>query len=70
MTRNCGTVACSPSGSARVSTVTAYRQWSASYDAEMGGGLFAMDEPVMEPWFRRGPLHIGRPQMRGCGPVR
>jgi SAM-dependent methyltransferase len=31
----------------RVSTVTAYRQWSPSYDAEMGGGLFAMDEPVM-----------------------
>jgi SAM-dependent methyltransferase len=30
-----------------VSTVTAYRQWSASYDAEAGGGLFAMDEPVV-----------------------
>jgi Methyltransferase domain len=31
----------------RVSTVTAYRQWSAGYDAEAAGGLFAMDEPVV-----------------------
>jgi len=31
----------------RVSTVTAYRQQSASYDAEAGGGLFAIDEPVV-----------------------
>jgi SAM-dependent methyltransferase len=31
----------------RVSTVTAYRGWSASYDAEAAGGLFAMDEPVV-----------------------
>ena len=31
----------------RVSTVTAYREWSASYDADAGGGLFAMDEPVV-----------------------
>ena len=31
----------------RVSTVTAYRGWSASYDTEAGGGLFAMDEPVV-----------------------
>jgi ubiquinone/menaquinone biosynthesis C-methylase UbiE len=29
-----------------VSTVTIYRQHSASYDAEAGGGLFAVDEPV------------------------
>ena len=32
----------------RVSTVTAYRQWSAGYAAEAGGGLFAMDEPVVD----------------------
>lgn len=31
----------------RVSTVLAYRQLSAGYDAEAGGGLFAMDEPVV-----------------------
>jgi SAM-dependent methyltransferase len=31
----------------RVSTVTAYRRWSASYDAEAAGGLFEMDEPVV-----------------------
>jgi SAM-dependent methyltransferase len=31
----------------RVSTVTAYGQRAASYDAEAGGGLFAMDEPVV-----------------------
>jgi len=30
-----------------VSTVTAYEQQSASYDAEAGGGLFAVDEPVV-----------------------
>ncbi len=30
-----------------VSTVTAYKQQSASYDAEAGGGLFAVDEPVV-----------------------
>ena len=31
----------------RVSTVTAYEQQSGGYDAEAGGGLFAMDEPVV-----------------------
>lgn len=31
----------------RVSTVPAYQQWSARYDEEAGGGLFAMDEPVV-----------------------
>lgn len=31
----------------RVSTVTAYGQWSASFDAEMGGGLFATEEPIV-----------------------
>jgi len=31
----------------RVSTITAYRQQSASYDAEAGGGLFATDEPIV-----------------------
>jgi SAM-dependent methyltransferase len=31
----------------RVSTVLAYQQQSASYDAEAGGGLFAADEPVV-----------------------
>jgi SAM-dependent methyltransferase len=31
----------------RVSTVTAYEQHSASYDADAGGGLFAADEPVV-----------------------
>lgn len=31
----------------RVSTVTAYQQQSASYDAQAGGGLFAVDEPVV-----------------------
>ena len=31
----------------RVSTVTAYQQQSARYDAEAGGGLFAADEPVV-----------------------
>jgi SAM-dependent methyltransferase len=30
-----------------VSTVTAYQQQSASCDAEAGGGLFAVDEPVV-----------------------
>jgi ubiquinone/menaquinone biosynthesis C-methylase UbiE len=30
-----------------VSTVNAYEQRSASYDAEAGGGLFAIDEPVV-----------------------
>ena len=30
-----------------VSSVTAYRQQSASYDADAGGGLFAVDEPVV-----------------------
>src|ERR1700691_6239449 len=31
----------------RVSTVTAYQQQSAGYDAEAGGGLFATDEPIV-----------------------
>ena len=31
----------------RVSTVTAYEQKSVGYDAEAGGGLFAVDEPVV-----------------------
>ena len=31
----------------RVSTVTVYGQWSATYDAGMGGGLFAMGEPIV-----------------------
>jgi SAM-dependent methyltransferase len=31
----------------RVSTVIAYQQQSAGYDAEAGGGLFASDEPVV-----------------------
>jgi ubiquinone/menaquinone biosynthesis C-methylase UbiE len=31
----------------RVSTVTAYQQWAAGYDAEAGGGLFATDEPIV-----------------------
>jgi SAM-dependent methyltransferase len=31
----------------QVSTVTAYEQQSAGYDAEAGGGLFAADEPVV-----------------------
>jgi SAM-dependent methyltransferase len=31
----------------RVSTVAAYQQHSAGYDAEAGGGLFAADEPVV-----------------------
>ena len=31
----------------RVSTVTAYQQHSAGYDAAAGGGLFATDEPVV-----------------------
>jgi SAM-dependent methyltransferase len=31
----------------RVSTVTAYQQHSASYDAHAGGGLFAIDGPVV-----------------------
>jgi SAM-dependent methyltransferase len=31
----------------RVSTVSAYQQQSAGYDAEAGGGLFATDEPVV-----------------------
>jgi SAM-dependent methyltransferase len=31
----------------RVSTVFAYEQQSAGYDAEAGGGLFAADEPVV-----------------------
>jgi SAM-dependent methyltransferase len=31
----------------RVSTVIAYEQYSAGYDAEAGGGLFAIDEPVV-----------------------
>jgi SAM-dependent methyltransferase len=31
----------------RVSTVLAYQQWAAGYDAEAGGGLFATDEPVV-----------------------
>jgi SAM-dependent methyltransferase len=31
----------------RVTTVTAYRQQSADYDEHAGGGLFAIDEPVV-----------------------
>jgi len=31
----------------RVSTVTAYGQWSATYDTDKGGGLFALEEPVV-----------------------
>jgi len=31
----------------RVSAATAYRQKSAGYDEEAGGGLFAVDEPVV-----------------------
>jgi SAM-dependent methyltransferase len=31
----------------RVSTILAYRQQSAGYDAEAGGGLFAADEPIV-----------------------
>jgi SAM-dependent methyltransferase len=31
----------------QVSTITAYQHQSASYDAEAGGGLFAVDEPVV-----------------------
>jgi SAM-dependent methyltransferase len=30
-----------------VSTVAVYQQQAAGYDAEAGGGLFAMDEPVV-----------------------
>ena len=36
----------------RVSTVTAYEQHSASYDAHAGGGLFAIDEPVVAEYLR------------------
>lgn len=36
----------------RVSTATVYGQWSASYDAEAGGGLFAMEEPVVAEYLR------------------
>jgi len=32
---------------AHASTVAAYGPWSASYDAEAGGGLFAADEPIV-----------------------
>jgi ubiquinone/menaquinone biosynthesis C-methylase UbiE len=31
----------------RVSSVIAYEQWSSGYDAAAGGGLFALDEPVV-----------------------
>src|ERR1700742_1290951 len=31
----------------RVSALTGYEQWSASYDADAGGGLFTVDEPVV-----------------------
>jgi SAM-dependent methyltransferase len=31
----------------RASTDTAYGQWSATYDADKGGGLFAREEPVV-----------------------
>src|SRR5215831_7505363 len=31
----------------RTSTVTAYGQWSATYDVDKGGGLFALEEPVV-----------------------
>jgi SAM-dependent methyltransferase len=39
--QNCGVLA------ERVSSVTAYQQRSTSYDAEAGGGLFTLDEPVV-----------------------
>lgn len=39
--RDCGVFA------ERVSTVLAYEQQSAAYDAEVGGGLFAVDGPVV-----------------------
>jgi ubiquinone/menaquinone biosynthesis C-methylase UbiE len=38
-----GTAGCSE----RVTAVTAYEQWSVSYDADAGGGLFTVDEPVV-----------------------
>lgn len=31
----------------RVSTLTVYGQWSATYDGDKGGGLFALEEPVV-----------------------
>ena len=36
----------------RVSTITAYQQQSAGYDAHAGGGLFATDEPVVAEYLR------------------
>jgi SAM-dependent methyltransferase len=36
----------------RVSTVLAYQQQADGYDAEAGGGLFAMDEPVVAEYLR------------------
>ena len=44
MTRSCGDRGVLAE---RVSTVLAYQQQAAGYDAEAGGGLFAADEPVV-----------------------
>src|SRR5438270_13129252 len=49
MTRSCGDRGVFAE---RVSTVLAYQQQAAGYDAEAGGGLFAADEPVVAEYLR------------------
>jgi SAM-dependent methyltransferase len=51
----------------QVSTVTAYQQQCAGYDAEAGGGLFATDEPVVAECLRGRPPGVALDAACGTG---
>ena len=51
----------------RVSTVTAYEQHSPRYDAETGGGLFAIDEPVVAEYLSGRPPGVALDAACGTG---
>jgi SAM-dependent methyltransferase len=51
----------------RVSTVTAYQQHSAGYDEHAGGGLFAIDEPVVAEYLSGRPPGVALDAACGTG---
>jgi SAM-dependent methyltransferase len=51
----------------RVGTVIAYEQWSARYDAEAGGGLFATDEPFVAEYISGREPGVALDAARGTG---
>jgi SAM-dependent methyltransferase len=51
----------------QVSTVTAYQQQSAGYDAEAGGGLFAVDEPIVAEYLSGRKPGVGLDAACGTG---